>query len=819
MRVPMSWLRDYAPVETSADDTAAALIRAGLEVEQVERLGGDIVGVQVGEVLEITELAEFKKPIRYCQVSVGDGARGIVCGATNFTVGDRVPVALPGAVLPGGLQIGARKTYGHTSDGMICSVRELGIGEDHAGIMVLPADAPLGADIVDYLGLRDDVLDIAVTPDRGYCLSVRGVAREAATAADVPFSDPAALDVPELPAAGYPVTVGDAGRCARYVARIVRGVDPAAPSPDWLARRITLAGMRPISLTVDVTNYVLLALGQPLHAFDLAKVAGPIVVRRARGGERLRTLDGADRALDTDDLLITDDSGPIGIAGVMGGATTEIDATTRDVVVESAYFEPRGVARTAARHRLPSEAAKRFERGVDTALQPAAAELAVRLLVEYGGGAADPAVTDIDLRVAPAAIKLPVQAVSRLAGRDYPADVVRRRLTDVGCTVEGGDPLQVVPAPWRPDLTMPADLIEEVVRLEGYDTVPSILPVAPAGRGLTREQRLRRRLGRAVAAAGHHEVTSYPFLSPAVFDALQLDAADPRRAALAVANPVSEHESHLRTTLLPGLLASLARNVSRGQQDVAVYETGAVYLPRPGSGRAPRVRADRRPDDATLAELDAALPAQPLRIAIAMCGRREPAGHWGPGRPVAWADAVQVARDVCESLGAPAPAVTAAAAMPFHPGRCAAIAVDGVEAGHAGELHPRVVAALGLPPRTCAMELDLTPVLAAAVDVVAAPAISGYPPATVDVALLVGAQTPAAEVEAALRAGAGELLEECRLFDVYAGTQVGAGRRSLAFTLRFRAADRTLTDDEVLRFRDAAVQSAAGRTGAELRGT
>jgi phenylalanyl-tRNA synthetase beta chain len=228
---------------------------------------------------------------------------------------------------------------------------------------------------------------------------------------------------------------------------------------------------------------VLLALGQPLHAFDLAKVAGPIVVRRARGGERLRTLDGADRALDTDDLLITDDSGPIGIAGVMGGATTEIDATTRDVIVESAYFEPRGVARTAARHRLSSEAAKRFERGVDTALQPAAAELAVRLLVEYGGGAADPAVTDIDLRVAPAAISLPVQAVSRLAGRDYPADVVRRRLADVGCTVEGGDPLQVVPAPWRPDLTMPADLIEEVVRLEGYDTVPSILPVAPAGRG------------------------------------------------------------------------------------------------------------------------------------------------------------------------------------------------------------------------------------------------------------------------------------------------------------------------------------------------
>ncbi|MEP7054988.1 MAG: phenylalanine--tRNA ligase subunit beta, partial [Actinomycetota bacterium] len=400
MRVPLSWLREYTTIDAPAEEIAAALIRAGLEVETIERVGGDVRGVLVGEVLEIEELADFKKPIRFCHVTVGGEPRGIVCGASNFAVGDRVPVALPGAVLPGDFVIMARSTYDHVSDGMICSVRELGLGDDHTGILVLPPDAAIGADVVDYLDMVDDVLDIAVTPDRGYCLSVRGVAREAAIAFGADFRDPGLLDLAAMPQKGYEVVVEDSDRCTRFVARIVRGIDPSAPSPQWLQRRLVLAGMRSISLAVDITNYVLLELGQPLHAYDLAKLSGPIVVRRATAGESITTLDGSGRAVDPDDLLITDDSGPIGIAGVMGGAATEVDASTRDVLIESAHFEQRGISRSAARHRLPSEASKRFERGVDSDLQVAAAEKAVRLLVELGGGVAESAATDLDLRPA-----------------------------------------------------------------------------------------------------------------------------------------------------------------------------------------------------------------------------------------------------------------------------------------------------------------------------------------------------------------------------------------------------------------------------------
>ena len=817
MRVPLSWLRDYAPIDAPAAEIAAALIRAGLEVEQVERVGGDVRGVVVGEVLAIEELTEFKKSIRFCQVSVGAQPRGIVCGASNFAVGDRVPVALPGAVLPGGFEITARSTYGRISDGMICSSRELGLGDDHTGIMVLPVDAPLGADVVAYLGMGDEVLDIAVTPDRGYCLSVRGVAREAATAFGVAFLDPAAGDVASLPAAGYPVAVEDGERCSRFVARVVRGVDSVAASPQWLQRRLVLAGMRSISLAVDITNYVLLDIGQPLHAYDLAKLAGPIVVRRAVAGESLRTLDGAKRALDPDDLLITDDSGPIGIAGVMGGATTEVDGTTRDVLVESAHFEQRGISRSAARHRLPSEASKRFERGVDTDLQATAADRAVQLLVELGGGVADGGVTDVDRRPARPVISLPVDAVSRLGGRPYDGGTVRRRLTDVGCTVTGDDPLAVTPPGWRPDIAAAVDLVEEVLRLEGLDSIPSILPTAPAGRGLTRDQRLRRRLGRAIAAAGYVEVSSYPFMSPTDIDALGLPADDARRNALALANPVSERDSHLRTTLLPGLLAALARNVGRGTLDVSLYEIGAAYLPGAQRPAAPRVSAAWRPSDSELAALQAALPDQPVRFAGAVTGQRELAGHWGPGRAADWSDVVELARTVCRAVGAPLATITAAHVAPFHPGRCAEIAIGSTVVGYAGELHPRSVAAFGVPARTCIVEIDLAPVFAAALDVVPASEISMYPAASVDVALVVDVGTPAADVGAALREGAGALLEDIRLFDVYRGVQLPQGQVSLAYSLQFRAPDRTLTDAELLVARDAAVEAARRATGAAMR--
>jgi phenylalanyl-tRNA synthetase beta chain len=816
VRVPVSWLRTLVPgLSSSADEIAAALVRAGLEVEQVHRVGHDVTGVVVGEVLDVEELTGFKKPIRYCHVAVSSegltagaraGVREVVCGATNFAPGDRVPFALPGAELPGGFAIATRTTYGRVSDGMICSEAELGLADESPGILVLPPDSPLGTDVVELLQLRDEVLDIAVTPDRGYTLSVRGVAREAATAFGLELADPAGVEVPPA-RGGHPVRVEDAAACDRYVARVVTGLDPAATSPDWLQRRLVLAGMRPVSLAVDVTNHVMLELGQPLHAFDLDALRGEVVVRRARAGERLTTLDGQDRALHPEDLLITDDSGPIALAGVMGGGPTEVSATTTSLLLESAHFAPVVIARTARRHKLPSEASKRYERGVDTGLAATAAEVAVRLLVELGGATAG-AVTDVDLRTPVQPLRFPVDAPARTAGRQYGPDVVRRRLEDVGCVVTGdGDVLQVQPPSWRPDLTGTAELVEEVVRLEGYDTVPVRLPTAPAGRGLTAEQRLRRTASRALAAAGLVEVVLPPFVSGQGLDALGGGMTAPR-----LLNPLSEEEALLRPTLLPGLLAAVVRNASRGLPDVALFETGSVFVGE-GSRVADVPGVQHRPTDAQVAALDAALPAQPRHLGVVLAGRR---GE----RPVDWADAVEAVLAVGRALDLPL-AVRAAGEGPYHPGRCAEVLLDGSRVGLAGELHPRVVGTLGLPARTCAAEADLDVLVraAAARGPVPAPHVSHFPRASVDVALVVDVSTPAAEVEAALRDGAGSLLEDLRLFDEYRGPQVGEGRRSLAFALRFRAPDRTLTDVEVLRARDAAVAMAATRAGAVLRGT
>jgi phenylalanyl-tRNA synthetase beta chain len=811
VRVPLSWLRELVPgLTATADEVATALIRAGLEVEQVHRVGHDVSGVVVAEVLDVEDLTEFKKPIRYCHVSTGTETREVVCGATNFVAGDRVPFARPGAALPGGFRIATRQTYGRTSDGMICSEAELGLAAESPGIMVLAPDVPLGADVVELLQLRDEVLDIAVTPDRGYTLSVRGVARETATAFGLSLTDPAEVEVPAA-GTGHPVRIDDDERCDRYVARVVTGLDPHAPSPTWLQRRLVLAGMRPVSLAVDVTNSVMLELGQPLHAFDLDALQGEVVVRTARPGERLTTLDGQDRELDPDDLLITDDSGPIALAGVMGGGPTEIGPGTTSVLLESARFAPVTIARTARRHRLPSEASKRYERGVDAALADAAAEVAVRMLVELGGATAGP-VTDVDHRRPTPVLRFALDAPGRTAGRAYAPDVVRARLADVGCAVTGeGDVVDVVPPPWRPDLTGTAELVEEVVRLEGYDTIPVELPVAPAGRGLTSQQRLRRTASRALAAAGLVEVVLPPFVSEAAVAALGGGTEAPR-----LVNPLSEEEALLRPSLLPGLLAAAVRNVSRGLGDVALFETGHVFL---GAGTlgAEVPGVDDRPSADQVAALDATLPQQPRHAALVLAGRR-PDGL--TERELGWADAVEAVLALGRALGLDlAPRSVAWGA--WHPGRCAELLLDGRRVGLAGELHPRTVAALGLPARTCAAEVNLDVLVDAATEAgpVPAPLVSHFPRASVDVALVVDDATPAADVESALRSGAGELLEHLRLFDVYVGPQVGEGRRSLAYALRLRAPDRTLTDTEVLAARDAAVAEAARRTGAVLRGT
>ncbi|MGW3358436.1 phenylalanine--tRNA ligase subunit beta [Streptomyces bungoensis] len=837
MRVPLSWLREYVdlPATETGRDVQAKLISAGLEVETVEQLGADLKGpLVVGQVLTIEELEGFKKPIRFCTVDVGRAngtgePQEIVCGARNFAVGDKVVVVLPGATLPGGFSIAARKTYGKTSHGMICSTDELGMGDDGShGIIVLPPETEVGKDAVELLELVDEVLDIAVTANRGDCLSIRGVARETAIAYGLPLSDPALLDVPAPNAFGYPVKVADPHGCDRFTARTVTGLSPEARSPIWLRRRLQKVGMRPISLAVDVTNYVMMELGQPLHAYDRKLVQGTIGVRRAEEGEKLVTLDGTERTLHSEDLVITDERGPIGLAGVMGGANTEIadhddvDNASTDVVIEAAHFDAVSIARTARRHKLSSEASRRFERGVDPQAAAAAAQRTVDLLVLLAGGTAEAGVTEISAPSAPQTITIPADHPDRVAGVSYGRETVVRRLQEIGCDVLGQDELVVTAPSWRPDLAEANDLAEEVIRLEGYENLPSTLPRLPSGRGLTHRQRLHRRVGRALAGAGYVEAPNYPFVGEQVFDQLGLAKDDPARRVVRLSNPLSDEEPALRTTLLPGLLGALRRNDGRGSHDLALFETGLVFHPRGEQRIAAHLPVHRRPTDEEIASLDGVLPEQPRHVAVVLAGAREQAGWWGKGRPAGWADAVEAGRVVAREAGADL-IVRKGQYGPWHPGRCAELVVvaDGTErvVGHAGELHPRVLKALGLPERACAMELDLDALEAAADGTVQAPRISTFPVATQDVALVVDKPVPAADVEAALREGAGELLESIRLFDVYENAeQLGDGRKSLAYALRFRAADRTLTVDEASAARDAAVALAGERTGAVLRG-
>ncbi|MFI6014360.1 phenylalanine--tRNA ligase subunit beta [Streptomyces sp. NPDC051243] len=837
MRVPLSWLREYVdlPATETGRDVQAKLISAGLEVETVEQLGADLKGpLVVGQVLTIEELTEFKKPIRFCTVDVGmaNGTgepQELICGARNFQVGDKVVVVLPGAVLPGGFAIAARKTYGRVSHGMICSSTELGMGDDGThGIIVLPPETEVGKDAIELLELVDEVLDIAVTANRGDCLSIRGVARETAIAYGIPLRDPALLDVPGPNAFGYPVQVSDPIGCDRFTARTVTGLSPEARSPIWLQRRLQKVGMRPISLAVDITNYVMMELGQPLHAYDRNLVQGTIGVRRAEEGEKLVTLDGVERKLHAEDLVITDERGPIGLAGVMGGANTEIadhddlENATTEVVIEAAHFDQVSIARTARRHKLSSEASRRFERGVDPAAAAAAAQRTVDLLVLLAGGTAEAGVTEVVTPSGPHTITTPADHPDKVAGVTYGRETVVRRLQEIGCDVYGQDELIVTVPSWRPDLLEPNDLAEEVIRLEGYEELPSTLPKLPSGRGLTHRQRLHRRVGRALAGAGYVEAPNYPFVSEQVFDQLGLAADDPARRVVKLVNPLNDEEPALRTSLLPGLLGALRRNDGRGSHDLALFETGLVFHPRDERGAAGHLPVDRRPTDEEIAALNAVLPEQPRHVAVVLAGAREQAGWWGKGRAGDWADAVEAARVVAREAGAEL-IVRAGQYGPWHPGRCAelAITVDGAEQviGHAGELHPRVLKALGLPARTCAMELDLDALEQAGDGTPQAPSISTFPVATQDVALVVDKPVPAAEVEAALREGAGELLEGIRLFDVYVNDeQLGDGKKSLAYALRFRAGDRTLTVDEASAARDAAVALAGERTGAVLRG-
>jgi phenylalanyl-tRNA synthetase beta chain len=581
-----------------------------------------------------------------------------------------------------------------------------------------------------------------------------------------------------------------------------------------------LSGIRAISPAVDATNYVMLELGHPMHAHDLKRITGGLAVRFARPGETVVTLDDIERRLNPADVLIVDDVATAAIGGVMGSGSTEMRDGSTDVLLEAAVWDPAAVSRTSRRLHLPSEAARRYEREVDPAISVAALDRCATLLAEIAGGEVSDALTDWrgdpprddwSLPPIPIAADLP----DRTAGVSYQPGTTAKRLTQIGAAVSGnGESLTVTPPSWRPDLLQPADLVEEVLRLEGLEVIPSVLPSAPAGRGLSAGQRRRRAIGKSLALSGYVEVLPTPFLPAGVFDAWGLPADDARRHTTQVLNPLEADRPHLATTLLPGLLEALGRNVSRGIVDVALFAIAQVVQPTEQTKSVGLIPVHRRPTDEEIALLDASLPRQPQHVAAVLTGLREPRGPWGDGRRAEAADAFEAVRIIARVSGIEL-VLRAAQYLPWHPGRCAEVLVADTVIGHAGQLHPAVIERSGLPKGTCAVELNLDAL--PIVESLPAPRVSPFPAVFQDVSLVVDADIAAQTVEQAVRDGAGELLEDVRLFDVYTGPQLGESRKSLTFALRFRAADRTLTEDEASAARDAAVRCAAERVGAELR--
>ncbi|WP_353066665.1 phenylalanine--tRNA ligase subunit beta [Arcanobacterium hippocoleae] len=857
--IPIEWLKEHVAVlpGTGPQELAAALVKVGLEEEAIHRpeVQGPIV---VGKVLTQDAKEQSNgKIINYCRVDVGRhndapgtgkepaelASRGIICGAHNFTAGDYVVVSLPGAVLPGDFKIAARKTYGHISDGMICSVRELGIGEDHDGIIVLAHDAAEaaakgvpapGEDVLEYLGIQGEILEINITPDRGYCFSMRGVAREYAHSTGAKFSDPiftsqAAKAVPEVNNAGFPIVVEDAAPihgvsgCDRFITRIVRGVNTQAESPQWLQNRLIAAGMRPISLAVDATNYVMLDLGQPLHAYDLDTLTAPIVVRRANPGEQLHTLDGITRTLNTEDLLIADSQGghgarAIGLAGTMGGLDTEITAQTTDILIEAAHFDTVSVARMARRHKLPSEAAKRFERGVDREVAPVAAQAVAEILVEYGGGTIDSANYEFALDPQLTVIDFNFAQTARLTGLTLDVQKQISVLREIGCDVtQVDDDRALVSVPsWRPDIVGSAHLVEEIARLIGYDQIPAVVPYAPAGHGLPLAQRQRRDISRALAEQGWVQTLSYPFISAATFEKQQIPATDVRRVAVKLQNPLQEDAPYLRTSVLDSLLETARLNVARGNEDVAIFEVGRVTLP---TGIAPAVTpgTGKRPAAEEIAALNQAIPAQPYRIAGVACPQQQSGNFGYLAQNWDWRDAVQAAKTVLETIGLQAILENAEYA-PYHPGRCAQVKVNDQVIGYAGELAPKVCKATQLPARSVAFELDLDLIHAVRGDqpIQVKPVVT-FPVAKEDFAFVVDETVSARDLGAVIETAAGAVFESLQLFDVYTGEQVAEGKKSLAFALRMRAVEGTLSAAEVASVRKRIVKCAKKEFGAELR--
>jgi phenylalanyl-tRNA synthetase beta chain len=807
MRVPLSWLREYCDPPLGTPEIAGRLNLSGTEVGRIERAGvPDGAGFVVGKVRAAERHPDADR-LSVCEVDDGSGTpRTIVCGSPNVAAGQTVAVALPGATMPDGGKLGEAKLRGIVSSGMILAEDEVGIGEDHAGIMVLPDDLPAGAPLAEHLAIADEVLDLEIAPNRPDCLGVQGVAREvhAATGAPLAIDD---ADVEPAGDAGFPIEVADPEICLRFTARVFEDVT-VGPSPLWLKARLAAAGQRPISNVVDITNYVMLATGQPLHAFDLDRIrGGRIVVRRAREGETMTTLDGAERSFSSETALVCDAEGPSGIAGIMGGEVSEVAGSTTRVLMEAATWVGPNILRSSARLGLRTEASARFEKQLHPDQAAAAQQLAARLMVELCGARLVSRTIDAYPRpVEATAVVLRPARVARLLGTEIPADEIRAILERLGFAVADGDgdggAFSVTVPPWRwSDVYREADLVEEVGRVYGLDRMPVTLPARRRAVGrLTPAQRLRRRLEDALRDRGLAEAVSYSFTSPATLERLRLD-----HESIRISNPLSEEQSVMRPLLLAGLLDAARHNAARGRPGARLFESAHVFpgpLAPPAGGAS-----DTSPNGAVPAP-------EPHHLAVLLTGPA-PAGWRIPAAPADFYAAKGLLEAVLDAAGVPARFEPGE--RPFlHPGRSASVVtLDGRELGYTGEVHPAVLADWDLDGGA-AFEVDADLLSALAPAATAYRDVTSFPAVLQDIAVVVPEDLPAAEVDGAVRAGGGELLSQLRLFDVYRGEQVGEGEKSLALRLEFRAPDRTLTDEDVAGLRGA-IEERLAAIGGRLR--
>jgi phenylalanyl-tRNA synthetase beta chain len=781
VRVPLSWLRDFTPVDLPVDELAAVLSDLGLAVESITHVGGGLDGVVVARVTEIGAIEGADK-IRRVVVDAGGDPVQVVCGAWNFGAGDLVPLATVGTVLPGEFEIRRRKMKGVESLGMLCAPDELGIpGGDHAGIMVLPEGLEPGTPFADALGIAPDVVfELEVNPNRPDATNIVGVARDLAARLGLPFHVPE----PKLAAeeGGQPITleVDDLAACPRFTVRVIRDVR-VGPSPAWLANRLTLAGMRPINNVVDVSNYVMLELGQPNHAYDLGRLGGRgLRVRMARPGETLVTLDDVERRLTADDLLICDaEDRPVGIAGIMGGASSEVGDDTTEVLLEAAYFDPMTIAWTSKRLALRSEASARFERGVDwSAIDRAVARFCELLGATATTSAAD--VTAPELSAQPP-VRVRVARVNDLLGTRMTATQMKGYRDPIGFTARavGDDELEVTIPPWRPDSAVEIDVIEEIARMHGYTAIEPTVPTSPHTGGLDPVQLDRRRVRHILTGTGASEAWSTTFLAPADLERCRLDASE----AVTVTNPLVAEESLLRTSLLPGLVRALAYNASHRQLGVWLWEIGHVFR-RPPAGEE--------------------LPDEREMLAVALAGCEAP-------------EAVKVWRVLAEGLLVASHRLEAGEAPGLHPTRTARVIVDGEALGHVGEVDPSVLEASGVQERVAWLELDLGRLLRLPHGPGQYRPVSRFPSSDLDLSFEVDEAVAAADIQRSLESAPVDVVADVRLLDVYRGSSVGDGRRSLTFRLRLQAHDRTLTDDELAGARTQLIAAVESVHPASLR--